>query len=165
MKKVTDGTIICEEDFTTSISRLPLVSIDLLVRNSEGSILLGKRENRPARGHWFVPGGRIRRMEGFDSAFQRITLVELGSVFALGDADFHGVFQHMYDDSAFSEDIGSHYVSIAIGLEIDKLELTNLPQIQHKEYRWFAIQEIIEDEKVHDRTKEFFLRDFGIRPQ
>ena len=55
--------VIGEGEFSTSVSHLPLVSIDLLVRNSEGSILLGKRENRPAMGHWFVPGGRIRRME------------------------------------------------------------------------------------------------------
>ena len=161
---MTDGKIVSEEDFTTSISQLPLVSIDLLVRNSEGSILLGKRENRPAMGHWFVPGGRIRRMEGFDSAFQRITHGELGRSFVLGDTKFNGVFQHMYDDSAFSEDIGSHYVSIAMELEIINLELENLPQIQHKEYRWFGLQDMMNDAKVHDRTKEFFLSEVGIRP-
>jgi colanic acid biosynthesis protein WcaH len=162
---VTDGTMIGEDDFTKSISHLPLVSIDLLVQNSEKSILLGKRGNRPARGHWFVPGGRIRRMERFDSAFQRITNGELGEEFDLRDAKFHGVFQHMYDDSAFSEKVGSHYVSIAMGLEIRNLELTNLPQIQHKEYRWFDLKEIIDDEEVHDRTKDYFQRDIGIRPQ
>jgi len=163
--KVTGGTIIGEEEFTASISQLPLVSIDLLVRNSEGSILLGKRENRPARGNWFVPGGRIRRMEEFDVAFQRITHDELGVLFDIDDAKFHGVFQHMYDDSAFSGDIGSHYVSIAMSLEIRKLELENLPQIQHKEYRWFKLREIIGDDEVHDRTKEFFQSNVGIRPQ
>ena len=163
--KVTGGVIIGEGEFTTSISHLPLISIDLLVRNSEGNILLGKRENRPARGHWFVPGGRIRRMERFDIAFQRITNDELGLAIDISDAEFQGVFQHMYDDSAFSEEVGSHYVSIAMVLELGELELTNLPQIQHKEYRWFNLKEIIEDVAVHERTKEFFLSDFGIRPQ
>ncbi len=162
---MSDGTVISEEVFTSHISQLPLVSIDLLVRNSEGSVLLGKRENRPARGHWFVPGGRIRRMEGFEEAFRRITNGELGVVFELGNARFQGVFQHMYDDSAFSEEIGSHYVSIAMELEIRNLELGNLPQIQHKEYRWFELPEIANDEEVHDRTKEFFLGEGGIRPQ
>jgi len=158
------GKIISEEDFTSHISQLPLVSIDLLVRNSEGSFLLGKRENRPARGHWFVPGGRIRRMEGFDDAFRRVARDELGVVFELGHAKFHGVFQHMYDDSAFSEEIGSHYVSIAMELEVRDLELGSLPQRQHKEYRWFELQEIAKDREVRGRTKEFFGNGFGIRP-
>ena len=157
--------MIGEDDFTKSVSHLPLATIDLLIQNSEKSILLGKRENSPARGYWFVPGGRIRRMERFDIAFRRITNGELGSEFDLRDAIFHGVFQHMYDDSTFSEKVGSHYVSIAMGLEIRNLELTNLPQIQHREYRWFDLKEIIDDEEVHDRTKEFFQQDIGIRPQ
>lgn len=161
---MSDGPIISEEEFTFHISQLPLVSIDLLIRNSEGSVLLGKRENRPARGHWFVPGGRIRRMEGLDEAFRRIAHAELGVFFELGGAKFHGVFQHMYDDSAFSEEIGSHYISIAMELEIRNLDLGNLPQIQHKEYRWFELQEIANDIEVHDRTKEFFETGFGIRP-
>lgn len=162
---MSDGAIISEDGFTSHISQLPLVSIDLLIRNSEGSFLLGKRENRPARGHWFVPGGRIRRMEGFEEAFRRISKGELGVVIELVDARFHGVFQHMYDDSAFSDEIGSHYVSIAMELEFNSLELGNLPQIQHKEYRWFELQEISNDVEVHDRTKEFFMGGIGIRPQ
>ncbi|MFL2952301.1 MAG: hypothetical protein ACJZ67_06125, partial [Candidatus Thalassarchaeaceae archaeon] len=84
--------------------------------------------------------------------------------FVLGDTKFNGVFQHMYDDSAFSEDIGSHYVSIAMELEIRNLELENLPQIQHKEYRWFGLHDMMNDANVHDRTKEFFLSEVGIRP-
>ena len=162
---MADGAVIGEEEFTTSVSHLPLVSIDLLVRNSDGSILLGKRENRPARGHWFVPGGRIRRMERFEAAFRRVTNDELGLTIEKEDAEFQGVFEHMYDDSAFSDEIGSHYVSIAMVLENCDLDLAKLPQSQHKEYRWFNLQEIIEDSEVHERTKEFFVGDFGIKPQ
>ena len=157
--------MIGEEEFSTSVSHLPLVSIDLLVRNSEGSILLGKRENRPAMGHWFVPGGRIRRMERFDAAFRRITNDELGLMIGIEEALFRGVFEHMYDDSAFSDEIGSHYVSIAMVLEKYDLDLAKLPQSQHKEYRWFERQEIIKDNRVHERTREFFVGDFGIKPQ
>jgi colanic acid biosynthesis protein WcaH len=162
---MSDGAVIGEEEFTASVSHLPLVSIDLLVRNSDGAILLGNRENRPAMDHWFVPGGRIRRMERFETAFRRVANDELGLAIEIEDAEFQGVFQHMYDDSAFSDEIGSHYVSIAMVLENCDLDLAKLPQIQHKEYRWFNLQEIIEDARVHERTKEFFVGDFGIKPQ
>ena len=53
-------------DFTTIIKSTPLVSIDLIVRNIEDNVLLGKRTNRPAQGCWFVPGGRVLKDEHFD---------------------------------------------------------------------------------------------------
>ncbi len=46
------------DTFKTIIDTTPLVSIDLLLRNAQGQILVGKRVNRPAQGFWFVPGGR-----------------------------------------------------------------------------------------------------------
>lgn len=47
------------DTFKTVIESTPLVSIDLIVLNSEGKILLGKRLKHPAQGYWFVPRGRI----------------------------------------------------------------------------------------------------------
>jgi hypothetical protein len=38
------------DTFKTIIDTTPLVSIDLLVRNAQGQILVGKRVNRPAQG-------------------------------------------------------------------------------------------------------------------
>ena len=61
-------------------------------------------------GYWLY-GGRIRRMERFDAAFRRVTNDELGLMIEIEEAQFQGVFEHMYDDSAFSDEIGSHYVS------------------------------------------------------
>ena len=71
---------------------LPLVSIDLIITNRIGEVLLGKRENRPAKESWFVPGGRIRRMEKFEDAFKRISVNELGIPYKLEDASFFGIF-------------------------------------------------------------------------
>jgi colanic acid biosynthesis protein WcaH len=155
---------IGEEEFTISTSMLPLVSIDLIITNSEGLVLLGKRENRPAKGSWFVPGGRIRRMESFNAAFRRISKNELGTSFPLDKAILSGVFEHMYDDSAFSEEIGSHYVSIGLKFDGGEIKIENLPQIQHREYRWFDMQDIRDNILVHERTKEFFVSQVGIRP-
>jgi colanic acid biosynthesis protein WcaH len=44
-------------DFKKIVESTPLISIDLVVRNDQGSVLLGKRTNRPAQNFWFVPGG------------------------------------------------------------------------------------------------------------
>ena len=48
-----------KELFSSIIENTPLISIDLVVKNHENKILLGKRINKPAYNSWFVPGGRI----------------------------------------------------------------------------------------------------------
>lgn len=49
--------------FATVVHCAPLISIDLLVQNAQGEYLLGLRNNRPAQGYWFVPGGRVKKMK------------------------------------------------------------------------------------------------------
>ena len=52
---------LSESTFQTIIGATPLVSIDLIVKNAKGEVLLGYRTNRPAQGYWFVPGGRVQK--------------------------------------------------------------------------------------------------------
>jgi colanic acid biosynthesis protein WcaH len=65
------------ETFKTAIESSPLVSIDLIVGNSEGQILLGKHTNRPAKGYWFVPVQRILKDKFFECVFKRLIAAEL----------------------------------------------------------------------------------------
>jgi colanic acid biosynthesis protein WcaH len=60
--------LINKQQFLEVISRTPLVSIDLVIRDSKNRILLGRRVNEPARGKWFVPGSRILKDESLDDA-------------------------------------------------------------------------------------------------
>lgn len=43
---------------------MPLVSIDLMIKNAQDQMLWGRRNNRPAQVYWFVPSGRICKNEG-----------------------------------------------------------------------------------------------------
>jgi hypothetical protein len=47
----------------------PLVSFDLIIRDPDGRALLRLRTNDPAKGFYFVPGGRI--LEGSGSSERR----------------------------------------------------------------------------------------------
>ena len=105
--------------FTTVINSTPLVSIDLLIENTDGKILLGYRNNRPAKGYWFVPGGRIQKGESMDDAFQRLTQSEIGEVFKRENAIFLGPYEHFYDDYVFGEDVSTHYVVLGYKLICD----------------------------------------------
>lgn len=144
--------------FSTIISHTPLISIDLIVRNDAGEILLGKRLNAPARGYWFTPGGRIYKDESLKRAFERITTAELGITIPMSDATFHGVYEHFYEDSVFDDHTSTHYVVLAYTITTPHSSLaTTLPtNIQHNTYRWQSIDSLLADESVHTHVKCYF---------
>lgn len=142
--------------FKTVVASMPLVSMDLIIKNSQGQVLLGLRTNRPAQGYWFVPGGRICKDETFDSAFQRLTKVELGSDYSLDQARFIGVYQHLYDDNFSGSDFSTHYVVLGYQLALD-LSLQHLPSEQHQNYQWWNVEDLLASDLVHDNTKAYFL--------
>lgn len=144
------------EEFLQVVERAPLVSIDLIVRGADGRVLLGKRSNEPAQGCWFVPGGRIQKNERLEAAFRRICLDELGRAFALKDAHFLGVFEHLYSTNfAEKAGIGTHYIVLAYELTPGELPQP-LPVDQHGEYRWFDVETLVSTESVHAHTKAYF---------
>ena len=144
------------ETFKAVIASTPLISIDLIVRNKRGEILLGKRTNRPAKGNWFVPGGRILKDESFESAFKRLLKAELGINGA--PSFFKGLYQYFYDDNFSEEDFTTHYVVLAYEIEFSG-ELSSLPIEQHSDYRWFDENELLLNESVHKHTKWYFQKD------
>lgn len=143
------------DTFKTIIESTPLVSIDLIVRNSEGKVLLGKRRNRPAQGYWFVPGGRILKDEPFITAFNRLIKVELG--LKSSEPKFRGVYQHFYDDNFSEDDFTTHYVVLAYEINVDE-RLSSLPVEQHSSYQWFSEDELLNNQQTHIHTKWYFQK-------
>ncbi|ELN4155512.1 GDP-mannose mannosyl hydrolase [Citrobacter braakii] len=142
--------------FLTIVENTPLISIDLIVMNNEGSALLGQRQNRPAQHFWFVPGGRIFKDESFETAFKRITKEELGKEVCLDESTFLGVYEHFYSDNFAGADFSTHYVVHSYRLELDLLG-PDLPRSQHTAYQWFDIQSLLNSNTVHQYTKNYFL--------
>lgn len=140
--------------FQTVVTHTPLVSIDLIVRDGAGRVLVGLRSNRPAKGSWFVPGGRIAKDESIAAAFARITAAELGEEIAIDRARFRGVFEHFYPDCFAGEQTSTHYLVLAWQLQVDGFD--NLPAAQHSHYRWLAPAELVNDDRVHENTKVYF---------
>jgi len=151
-----------DELFSSIVSNTPLVSIDLVVRNSEGMILLGQRTNRPALGKWFVPGGRIYKDESISDAFFRLTQEELGMDIPLNDGKFIGVYEHFYPDNYSGEAFSTHYVVLGYQLELD-VSLNKLPQIQHDHYRWWERKDVMDSEEVHLHSRWYLDASRGIK--
>jgi len=154
--------MLSDTDFLNVINLTPLVAIDLLIKNSNGDILLGKRNNRPAMGYWFVPGGRILKNETFDVAFERIVKNELNQQIAWDTAKFFGCFQHLYPDNFLnSENISTHYVVLSYEINLDTKQYNADLSEQHTEQAWWTIEDILASEEVHPNTKAYFRPNEG----
>lgn len=146
-----------DETFKSVIQHTPLISIDLIVRNEQGEVLLGKRVNAPAKGYWFVPGGRVRKNETLDDAFVRLVREELGieSGITRADAKFLGVFEHFYDDCVFNNIISTHYIVLAYSLNIIDEKLLKFSLNQHNDYKWVYYPNILSFLLIHENIKEY----------
>lgn len=118
---MSDKKPIPSEEWRTIVSNVPLVSVDLLIE-FEDEILLGKRENDPAKGEWFVPGGVVRKNETRVEAVNRVAEEELGQNVVIGERT--GTFEHFYDVSEFDDIDSKHYLERVIGVNF---RATNLP--------------------------------------
>ena len=145
-------------DFETVIRLTPLVSIDMIVRSSDGRVLLGRRNHEPAKGCFFVPGGRITKNETLAAAFRRISLAELGMQKSIEEAWFLGVYDHFYPTNRLERPgFGTHYV--VLGYEMTSpVDDALLPKEQHGEYAWQTAAELLGCPEVHEQTKAYFRR-------
>lgn len=143
-----------KDSFLKVIGMTPFVSIDLVVRNELGQVLLGYRCNRPARNHWFVPGGRIRKKEKTQDALQRIARVELN--IAPQQGKLLGIYDHFYDDNFYGEPgIGTHYVVCGYELHVNS-SAQFATDDQHTELKWWDLDALLASDKVHPNSKLFF---------
>lgn len=149
-------SFLSDEVFKIIIENTPLFSIDLVILNEESEILTGLRKNPPAKNFWFLPGGRVRKGEALNDAFSRIASDELGIVLDYSDAKFLGVYDHIWDDSIYGENVSTHYINCPMLVE---KKLTNfefsLDQSQHKSSKWTSLGEFHKDPTIHPLSKLF----------
>ena len=134
----------------------PLVSIDLVIKNPSKKVLLGKRTNRPAKGYWFVPGGRIIKNETINQALKRISKVEVGLDLSTETLNLLGAYDHIYEDNFLNvSGINTHYVALAFAVNL-KQEIEVKPDEQHIAFKWWKIDKLLEDPSVHLNTNAYF---------
>jgi colanic acid biosynthesis protein WcaH len=92
------------------VENVPIVSVDLVVEH-DGGVLLGKRENEPVKGEWFVPGGTVLKNESRIDAVHRVAGEELGEPVVVDEC--LGTYEHFYDTSEVDSVESKHYVATA----------------------------------------------------
>ncbi len=69
---------LSKEEFNFIYSKVPRLTVEIIVKNKDGRIYLTKRATEPCRGQWHLPGGTVRFGELMIKAVQRIAKRELG---------------------------------------------------------------------------------------
>jgi len=129
---MTDSQPIPPDEYRTVAKHVPIVSVDLLVHHA-GGIVLGKRQNEPAKGEWFVPGGTVLKGETRRQAVHRVAQEELGVDVTI-DREL-GVFDHFYETAA-SEDLDSKQY-LATAYVVTPVVEKFVPDDQHAELKTF----------------------------
>lgn len=142
--------------FRAVIENTPLVSIDLCII-CDGHILLGLRSNEPLKGVWFTPGARIFKNETWVDCLKRIAQSELGLVIE-GPGQFRlmGVWDHFYSNSAFSENVSTHYVNLPHYMFIKHRPDMELDS-QHDKMDWFDLGDVANNDDFHQYIRNYAI--------
>lgn len=145
---------IPDDEWETIVRNVPIVSVDLVVCSPHG-VVLGKRMNDPAKGEWFVPGGRVRKHERLTEAVHRLAREELG-IEDVTVRESLGAYEHLYDTVDVDGGDGKHYLAngfvVDTDLGVEEMTLDD----QHGDVRAFASEEFPAD--LHEYTAAY-LRD------
>jgi colanic acid biosynthesis protein WcaH len=163
-----DACFLLLPDFERAVGALPLVSVDWVLLNPDGQMLLGCRRNASARHWWFSPGGRVRKNEPLGCCLQRVAVSELGlQANVLQGARLMGVWDHFYEDSAFSAEVSTHYVNLPHVLRLPHtLDINALPSDQHSAWRWQDVHATAVADDVHSYVRVYaqWVVDEGMFP-
>jgi colanic acid biosynthesis protein WcaH len=147
--------LLNEEDFARLVRLAPLVAVDLIIRDRDGKVLVALRNDEPAKGYLFNPGGIVLKGEPIEAAFERIMARETGCRVTYEAARFRGVYQHFYRATRFGDGSGTHYVVLAHDVALNADAAISLDRT-HSAYQWLTEPEILASPDVHEYTKDYF---------
>jgi colanic acid biosynthesis protein WcaH len=158
--QVPDGLLPLAQ-FQHAVAALPLVSVDWVLTNPSGELLVGQRLNAPARGAWFTPGGRIRKGEPLAEALRRVAAEELGlaeerAATLTRRGELMGAWDHFYPDATFSHTVPTHYVNLPYAARLTEAEVSALRLPvgeQHGHWQWLPLASAAE--RVHEHVKPY----------
>jgi colanic acid biosynthesis protein WcaH len=149
------------EQFKNVVRDTVLVSLDLILINDRGEVLVGRRRHGPARECIFVPGGRVMKGETLPAALRRVVKQETGLTVSPDGVVLHGIYDHVYPDSCFDDPaISTQYVVIACRCPVNCGAAIVADQ-QHESLQFMPIAELMENTQVHPYTKSYFQKDAG----
>jgi colanic acid biosynthesis protein WcaH len=134
---------IPEELYIQIMENVPILCVDLIVKN-KGKILLVKRKNKPLKGHYWLPGGRVNKNEKLASAAKRKCLEECG--IKVGKVKELGTYEYIGKDAIFDKvKTGIHTTSVVFEIKSPRQEIK--VDKNHEDYIWVKPKDCPKDIK------------------
>jgi 8-oxo-dGTP pyrophosphatase MutT (NUDIX family) len=92
---------LIQEEFNEIYSKVPRLTVEIIMRNDEHGVYLTKRAIEPCKDQWHLPGGTVRFGEKLTEAVERIADRELGikpkKMEMVGCIDYPSHYNHGLD--------------------------------------------------------------------
>jgi colanic acid biosynthesis protein WcaH len=147
-----------KEEYLTVIKNTQLIAFDLIIINEYNQVLLGYRNNEPAKNTWFTFGSRVFKNETFEEACIRVSTTEIGTKINYKDCERKGIYVHNYHNNFDNDNFGTNYIVFAHIYKCNKNDIKINGDNQHSNYLWFDIDNILISDNVHNYVKEYFKK-------
>lgn len=144
-----------KELYVDIIRNMPIPTVDILFLNSQNELLLGKRNNEPLMGIYYIPGGRVDKWERSLDTARRKAKEELGIDIDISHLQFVWVYDDIFENSAF-RDITTHCIPVTYLYRLDSDEELGLSlwDTQHSDLRFFSFDDPSLHEMVQMRIRD-----------
>lgn len=120
------------------LANVPVPTVDILISRGR-QVLLVRRKNKPLKGHWWLPGGRVLRGETLKDAVTRKLAEEVG-ITGNGKAEYIGVYEDQYEDNEFGLDF-IHTISSVFAVRVEPGTQIKLDG-QSSAHKWVSISRL-----------------------
>jgi colanic acid biosynthesis protein WcaH len=125
--------MIPKNQYKKIIEVLPILCVDIIIKNDKNEFLLVKRANEPLKGQWWVVGGRVLKGETMEQAAIRKAKEEVS--LELKSLELIGYYEEVYGENPFGVQNGLHTVSIVFLAVVDSYQQVKLDS-QSSEWKY-----------------------------
>lgn len=125
---------IDQNQYSQFLEKMPICCVDIIV-HYKGKVLLLCRNNHPAKGEWYPPGGRVHKHELLEDAAIRKTFEETGLKVKVKSKV--GVYETIFKEGPFPElKSGVHTINIVFIAEPIEDNFAIRLDHSNSDYRW-----------------------------
>ncbi len=104
------NTIISEKEYKKILEHVPIACVDLVIAH-KNKVLLVLRNKSPAKGNWWLVGGRVLKGESLEDAAARKALEEVGLKVSIERKI--GFYDTIFEDGPFPDlKTGVHTINV-----------------------------------------------------
>lgn len=140
-----------DELYAKIVESMPLLCVDVILHNRVGShLVLVYRNQEPAKGKWWLVGGRLLKGEHLKHAVIRKCKEEVG-IEVWQTPYFIGVYEQFFDSSA--QDVPAHTVNLVYAVEAkSSLTFVKLDSTSD-EFKIVSYDEVLRDDSYDQYLK------------